>query len=80
MKSWLHSRGGLAPFTHDLGALMGWLKESGADVSPIERIAELTFFAVQSRYDNNLKIISPDWPILLRIIASLLKEVESHLS
>ena len=26
-KSWIHSRGGLAPFTHDLTALMDWLDE-----------------------------------------------------
>ena len=39
-------------------------EESGADVSPFERIADLTFFAVQSRYDDSMKIISPDWPLL----------------
>jgi len=60
LKSWIHSRAGLAPFTHDLVALMDWLEESGADVSPFERIADLTFFAVQTRYDDSLKIISPD--------------------
>jgi HEPN domain-containing protein len=43
LKSWIHSRGGLAPFTHDLVALMDWLEESGTDVSPFERIADLTF-------------------------------------
>jgi hypothetical protein len=38
---------------------MDWLEESGADVSPFERIADLPFSAVQSRYDDSLKIISP---------------------
>jgi hypothetical protein len=38
---------------------MDWLEESGVDVSPFERIADLPFFAVQSRYDDSLKIISP---------------------
>jgi hypothetical protein len=28
---------------------MDWLEESGADVSPFGRIADLSFFAVQSR-------------------------------
>jgi hypothetical protein len=56
------------------------LEEAGADVSPFERIADLTFFAVQSRYDDSMKIISPDWPLLLGITASLLEEVQSHLS
>jgi hypothetical protein len=31
LKSWIHSRGGLAPFTHDLVALMDWLEEAGSD-------------------------------------------------
>ncbi len=61
-------------------ALMDWLEVSGADVSPFERIVDLTFFAVQSRYDDGLKFISPDWPFLMGITASLLKEVQSHLS
>ena len=80
LKSWIHSRGGLAPFTHDLVALMDWLEESGADVSLFERLADLSFFAVQSRYDDSLKIITPDWSLLLGITASLLKEAQSHLS
>jgi len=79
LKSWIHSRGGLAPFTHDLVALMDWLDESGADVSPYDRIADLTFFAVQTRYDDSLKIISQDWQLLLAITASLLREVQSLL-
>jgi HEPN domain-containing protein len=80
LKSWIHSRGGLAPFTHDLMALMDWLEESGIEVSPFAQIADLTFFAVQTRYDDRLEILSPDWPLLLGITASLLMEVESHLS
>jgi len=64
LKSWIHSRGGLAPFTHDLVALMDWLEESGTDVSPFGRIADLTFFAVQTRYDDSQEITAPDWPLL----------------
>jgi hypothetical protein len=59
---------------------MDWLQESGIDVSPVERIADLTFLAVQTRYDDGLEIISPDWPLLLGITALLLKEVQSKLS
>ena len=80
LKSWIHSRGGLAPFTHDLMAMMDWLEESGIEVTPFAQIADLTFFAVQTRYDDRLEILSPDWPLLLGITASLLMEVESHLS
>ncbi len=63
LKSWIHSQGGLAPFTHDLVALMDWLEEAGSDLSPFERIADLTFFAVQTRYDDNLEITAPDWEL-----------------
>jgi HEPN domain-containing protein len=80
-KSWIHSQGGLAPFfTHDLGALMDWLEEAGSDLSPFERIADLTFFAVQTRYDDSLEIKAPDWPLLLAVTSSLLMEAERQLS
>ena len=80
LKSWIHSRGGLAPFTPDLVALMDWLEESGTTMSPFERIADLTFFAVQTRYDDSLEITTPDWQLLLGLTASLLDEVQRHLS
>ena len=80
LKSWIHIKGGLAPFTHDLVALMDWLKESGTDVNAFEQIADLSFFAVQTRYDDTVEIISPDWPLLLVIAASLLKQVQSDLT
>lgn len=64
LKSWIHTKGGMAPFTHDLVALMDWLEESGTDVSEFEQIADLSFFAVQTRYDDTVEISSPDWPLL----------------
>ncbi len=51
LKSWIHSKGGLTPFTHALVALMDWLEESGSDVSAFEPITDLTIFAVQPRSD-----------------------------
>ncbi|MEB3303080.1 MAG: HEPN domain-containing protein [Cyanobacteriota bacterium] len=80
LKGWIHSKGGLAPFTHDLAALMDWMEESGSDVSAFQPIADLSFFAVQTRYDDTVEIISPDWPLLLGITASLLKQVRRELS
>ena len=80
LKSWIHSRGGLAPFTHDLMALMDWLEEVGSDLSPFERIADLTFFAVQTRYDDSLEIAPPEWSLLLGVTSSLLTEAERQLS
>ena len=79
LKGWIHSRGGLAPFTHDLVALMDWLQESGADLSPFERIADLTFFAVQTRYDDSLEITPPDWSRLLRVTGLLIEEAQRQL-
>jgi HEPN domain-containing protein len=79
LKGWIHSRGGLAPFTHDLVALMDWLQESGADLSSFERIAELTFFAVQTRYDDSLEITPPDWSRLLRVTGLLIEEAQRQL-
>lgn len=80
LKSWIHSLGGLAPFTHDLGALMDWLEESGADLSPYERITDLSFFAVQTRYDDSLAIKTPDWRLLLSATALLIAEAERQLA
>ena len=80
LKSWIHSSGGLAPFTHDLGALMDWLEESGSDLSPFERIADLSFFAVQTRYDDSLEIKPPDWPLFLSMTALLIEEAQRQLS
>jgi HEPN domain-containing protein len=80
LKSWIHSKGGLAPFTHDLVALMDWLEESGIDVSAFAQIADLSFFAVQTRYDDTVEISSPDWPLLLGITVSLLEQVQGDLT
>lgn len=78
-KSWIHSRGGLAPFTHDLVALMDWLNDSGANTSTYGTLADLTFFAVQSRYDDSVEISQPDWPALIATASALLDEVEQQL-
>jgi hypothetical protein len=42
----------MAPFTHDLVALMDWLQQAGADTSAFASLADLSFFAVQCRYDD----------------------------
>ena len=80
LKSWIHFKGGLAPFTHDLVALMDWLEEGGTDVSAYGQVADLSFFAVQTRYDDTVEIISPDWPLLLAITTSLLEQVQRDLT
>ena len=80
LKSWIHAKGGLAPFTHDLVALMDWPEESGADISAFKPIADLAFFAVQNRYDDTVEISSPDWQLLLHVTSSLLEKVHCDLT
>ncbi len=70
----------MAPFTHDLVALSDWLEAAGLDLSSYERIADLTFFAVQTRYDDSLEIKAPDWPLLLDVTALLIEEAQRQLS
>jgi len=80
LKSWIHAKGGQAPFTHDLVALMDWLEESGSNMSAFETIADLSFFAVQTRYDDSVEINSPDWQLLVQITSSLLENVQHELT
>jgi len=80
LKSWIHAKGGQAPFTHDLVALMDWLEESGSNMSAFETIADLSFFAVQTRYDDSVEINSPHWQLLVQITSSLLENVQHELT
>jgi hypothetical protein len=56
LNGWIHAKGGQAPFTHDLAALMDWLEESGSNMSAFEAIADLSCFAVQPRYACSVAI------------------------
>ncbi|MFM8275570.1 MAG: HEPN domain-containing protein [Cyanobium sp.] len=80
LKAWIHAKGGQAPFTHDLAALMDWLEESGSNMSAFETIAELSCFAVQTRYDDSVELRSPDWQLLVQITSSLLESVQHELA
>ncbi len=80
LKGWIHAKGGQAPFTHDLVALMDWLEESGIKLSAFETIADLSFFAVQTRYDDSVEVRSPDWQLLVQITTSLLENVQHELT
>jgi len=80
LKGWIHAKGGQAPFTHDLVALMDWLEESGIKLSAFETIADLSFFAVQTRYDDSVEVRSPDWQLLVQITSSLLENVQHELT
>ena len=80
LKGWIHAKGGQAPFTHDLAALMDWLEGSGSNMSAFELIADLSFIAVQTRYDDSVEISSLDWQLLVQIISSLLENVQHELT
>ena len=69
----------MAPFTHDLVALMDWLQQAGADTSAFASLADLSFFAVQSRYDDNVEIQPPDWRSVIMIAEALLAKAERQL-
>lgn len=49
LKAWIQASGGVAPFTHDLGALLDLLQELGQTPAAYEGLTELNFFAVQLR-------------------------------
>jgi hypothetical protein len=49
-------------------------------MSPMEPIADLSFFAVQTRYDDSVEISSPDWQLLVLITSSLLVKVQRGLT
>lgn len=57
-----------------------WLEEEGVDLSRFEQLADLSFFAVQTRYDDSLVIKSPDWPLLLSVTALLIEEAQRQVS
>jgi hypothetical protein len=59
---------------------MDWLEESGSNMSAFEPIADLSFFAVQTRYDDSVEILSPDWQLLVQITSSLLENVQHELT
>lgn len=80
LKAWIHAKGGQAPFTHDLAAWLDWLEESGSNMSAFETIADLSFFAVQTRYDDSVELRSPDWQLLVQITSSLLESVQHELA
>ena len=80
LKGWIHAKGGQAPFTHDLAAWLDWLEESGGNMRAFETIADLSFFAVQTRYDDSVELRSPDWQLLVQITSSLLETVQHELT
>ena len=69
----------MAPFTHDLVALMDWLQQAGADTIAFASLADLSFFAVQCRHDDDVEIEQPDWPSVIKVAEALLAKAERQL-
>ncbi len=78
LKAWIQAAGGVAPFTHDLGALLDLLQDMGEAPAPYERLTELNFFAVQLRYDDQLEIEDPDWPTCFSLVDTLLGMIKGR--
>jgi hypothetical protein len=49
-------------------------------MSAFELIADLSFFAVQTRYDDSVELRSPNWQLLVQITSSLLENVQHELT
>ena len=75
-KAWIHLAGGVSPFTHDLSALIDLLHHLGEDCSAYAELTDLSFFAVQLRYDDVLELEELPWPALIALVQALLGEVE----
>jgi HEPN domain-containing protein len=80
LKAWIQAAGGAAPFTHDLGALLDLLQEMGEAPADYEVLTELNFFAVQLRYDDQLVMEEPDWPLCFALLERLLLQIEGRCS
>ena len=80
LKAWIQAAGGAAPFTHDLGALLDLLQEMGEAPADYEVLTELNFFAVQLRYDDELVMEEPDWPLCFALLERLLLQIEGRCS
>ena len=77
---WRIAAAGAAPFTHDLGALLDLLQERGEALADYEVLTELNFFAVQLRYDDELVMEKPDWPLCFALLERLLLQIEGRCS
>ena len=80
LKAWIQAAGGVAPFTHDLAALLNLLQELGETAAAYEGLTELNFFAVQLRYDDELVIEELDWPACFALVERLLEEIKGRCS
>jgi len=78
-KSWIHSRGGMAPFTHDLVELMDWLYQAGANTSAFASLADLSSLRCSAAMTTMLEIQPPDWPSVIKVAEALLAKAERQL-
>ena len=65
---------------HDLGALLDLLQEMGEAPADYEVLTELNFFAVQLRYDDELVMEDPDWPLCFALLERRLLQIEGRCS
>jgi hypothetical protein len=58
---------------------MDWLHQAGANTSDFACLADLSFFAVQCRYDDDVVIEPPNWPSVIKMTGELLAKAKQQL-
>lgn len=78
LKAWISALDLRFPYTHELRLLTKILAENGIDTTEYSSLLELTQFAVEYRYDDELIVIQPfDRLAILELIEKLFVTVES---
>jgi HEPN domain-containing protein len=76
LKAWLYEMQGVAPFLHDIAALLEALEAHGVETEPFSALVALNQFAVQYRYEQLPQTIIIDLNDLANLCSLLVSSVE----
>jgi HEPN domain-containing protein len=76
LKAWLYEMQGVAPFLHDIAALLEALEAYGVETEPFSALVALNQFAVQYRYEQLPHTIIIDLNCLANLCSQLVTSVE----
>jgi HEPN domain-containing protein len=76
LKAWLYEMQGVAPFLHDIAALLEALEAYGVETEPFSALVALNQFAVQYRYEQLPQTIIIDLNCLANLCSQLVTSVE----
>jgi len=68
------------PSPNDLAALLDLLNALDEQPAAGDLLSELSFFAVQSRYDDEIEIDQPDWQACFAAVEGLILENEGRIA